>query len=156
MIFKKSHQSGYKGNKSQHNKSHLWQTHRQHNTQQWKAKSHPSLTSVIRQACPVSPLLFNIVLEVLPTAVRREKDTKCTQITKVKVKVKSLSHVRLFTIPWTVTYQAPQSMGFTRQEYWSGLLFPSPGDLPNPGTEPRSPALQTDALPSEPLGKPPD
>ena len=47
-----------------------------------------------------------------------------------------------------------RSMGFTRQEYWSGMPFPSPGDLPNPGIEPRSPALQTDALLSEPLGKP--
>ena len=46
--------------------------------------------------------------------------------------------------------QAPWSMGFSRQEYWSGLPFPSPGDLPNPGIEPGSPALQTDALPSEP------
>ena len=54
----------------------------------------------------------------------------------------------------TVTYQAPRSMGFSRQEYWSELPFPSPGDLPNPGIEPGSPALQTDALPSEPLGKP--
>ena len=51
-------------------------------------------------------------------------------------------------------HQALPSMGFSRQEYWSGLPFPSPGDLPNPGIEPRSPALQTDALPSEPLGKP--
>ena len=49
-----------------------------------------------------------------------------------------------------VAYQAPRSMGFSRQEYWSGLPFPSPGDLPNPGIEPRSPALQTDALPSDP------
>ena len=72
----------------------------------------------------------------------------------VKVKVKSLSHVRLFATPWVVTYQAPWSMGFSRQEYWSGLPFPSPGDLPNPGIEPGSPALQTDALPSKPLGKP--
>ena len=66
--------------------------------------------------------------------------------------VKLLSHVRLFATPWTVTYQAPLSMGFYRQEYWSGLPFPSPGDLPNPGMEPRSPALQADALPSEPFG----
>ena len=54
-----------------------------------------------------------------------------------------------------VAYQAPWSMGFSRQEYWSGLPFPSSGDLPNPGIKPGSPALQTDALPSEPLGKPP-
>ena len=66
------------------------------------------------------------------------------------MKAKSLSRVRLFSTPWTVAYQAPWSMGFSRQEYWSGLPFPSPGDLPNPGIEPGSPALQTDALPSEP------
>ena len=58
-----------------------------------------------------------------------------------KVKVKSLSCVRLFATPWTVAYQASLSMGFSRQEYWSELPFPSPGDLPDPGTEPRSPAL---------------
>ena len=67
---------------------------------------------------------------------------------------KSLSHVRLFATPWTVAYQAPPSVGFFRQEYWSGLPFPSPGDLPNPGIEPRSPALQADALLYEPSGKP--
>ena len=59
----------------------------------------------------------------------------------VRVKVKSLSRVRLFATPWTVAYQAPPSMGFFRQEYWSGLPFPSPGDLPNPGIEPMSPAV---------------
>ena len=73
---------------------------------------------------------------------------------KVKVKVKSLSRVRLFATPWTVAHQAPPSMGFSRQEYWSGLPFPSPGDLPDPGIEPRSPTLQADALTSEPPGKP--
>ena len=51
--------------------------------------------------------------------------------------------------PWTVTRQAPLSMGFSRQEYWSGLLFPSPGNLPDPGIEPGSPALQVDFLPTE-------
>ena len=51
---------------------------------------------------------------------------------------------------WTVAFQAPLSMGFSRQEYWSGLPFPSPGDLPNPGIKPRSPALRADALTSEP------
>ena len=71
----------------------------------------------------------------------------------MKVKVKSLSHVRLFATPWTVAHQAPPPVGFSRQEYWSGLPFPSPGDLPNPGIEPRSPALQADTLPSEPPGK---
>ena len=71
----------------------------------------------------------------------------------MKVKVKSLSRVRLFSTPWTIAYQAPQSMKFSRQEYWSGLPFPSPGDLPKPGIKPGSPSLQADALPSEPPGK---
>ena len=60
--------------------------------------------------------------------------------------VKSLSRVRLFSTPWTVAHQAPPSMGFSRQQYWNGLPFHSPGDLPNPGIEPRSPALQADTL----------
>ena len=72
----------------------------------------------------------------------------------MKVKVKSPSHVQLFATPWTVAYQASPSMGFSRQEYWSGLPFPSPGDLPDPGIEPRCPALEADALTSEPPGKP--
>ena len=55
--------------------------------------------------------------------------------------MKLLSHVRLFATPRTVAYHVPPSMGFTRQEYWSGLPFPSPGDLPNPGIEPGSPTL---------------
>ena len=67
----------------------------------------------------------------------------------IKVKVKSLSRVQLFATPWTVACQAPPSIGFSRQECWSGLPFPSPGDLPDPGIEPGSPALQADTLPSE-------
>ena len=69
-------------------------------------------------------------------------------------KVKSLSHVRLFATPWTVAHKAPPSMGFSKQEYWSVLPFPSPGDLPDPGIEPRSPTMQADTLTSEPSGKP--
>ena len=65
-----------------------------------------------------------------------------------------LSRVRLFATPWTVAHQVPLSMGFPRQEYWSGLPFPSPGNFPDPEIEPRSPALQADALPSEPWGSP--
>ena len=68
-------------------------------------------------------------------------------------KVKSLSRVRLFATPWTVAYQAPLSMGFFRQECWSGLPFPSPGNLPDPGIEPGFPILQADTLLSEPPGK---
>ena len=72
----------------------------------------------------------------------------------MKVKVKSLSRVRLFVTLWTVAYQALPSMGFSRQEYWSGLPFPSPEDLPDPRIEPGSPALQADTLTSERPGKP--
>ena len=71
-----------------------------------------------------------------------EKLTIHMQNNKVELlKVKSLSRVRLVEIPWTAVYQAPLSMVFSRQEYWSGLLFPSPGDLPDPGIESGSPAL---------------
>ena len=73
---------------------------------------------------------------------------------EVKVKVKLLSCVGLFATLWTVAYQAPPSMGFSRQEYWSGLPFPPPVDLPDPGIEPGSPTLQADSLPSELPGKP--
>ena len=69
-------------------------------------------------------------------------------------RVKSLSPVRLFETPWIVAYQTPPSMGFSRQEYWSGFPFSSPWDLPNPGMEPRSSTLREDALTSEPQGKP--
>ena len=67
--------------------------------------------------------------------------------------MKSLSRVRLIAAPWMVAYQAPLFMGFSRPQYWGGLPFHSPVDLPNPGIEPGSPALQTDALQSKPPGK---
>ena len=66
-----------------------------------------------------------------------------------KWKCYSLSRVQLFVTPWTVARQAPLSMGFSRQEYWRGLPFLSPGDPPDPGIEPGSPALQADSLPTE-------
>ena len=78
----------------------------------------------------------------------------CSMVSYARMKVKSLSHVQPFETPWTVAYQAPLSMGFSRQEYWSGLPFPSPGDLPNSGIEPKSPTLEADTLTSEPPGKP--
>ena len=68
-----------------------------------------------------------------------------------------LQWFRLFVTPWTAARQAPLSMGFSRQEYWSGLPFPAPGDLPHPGTElvsPESPALQVDSLPPSDWGSP--
>ena len=73
---------------------------------------------------------------------------------KFVVVVQSLSCVQLFAIPWSVARQAPLFMGFSRQEYWSALLFSSPGDLTNPGIKPWSPALQADSLPTELRGKP--
>ena len=80
---------------------------------------------------------------------------QCPEMDMLAVfKVKSLSRVQLFVTPWTVAHQAPLSMGLSRQEYWSGLPFPSPGDLPEPGIKPWSPALQADSLLSESPGKP--
>ena len=87
----------------------------------------------VRQGCTLSPCLFNF----------------CAEWSEVKL----LSRVRLFATLWTVAYQTPPFTEFSRQEYWSGLPFPSPADLPEPGIEPRSPALQADALPSEPPGE---
>ena len=70
------------------------------------------------------------------------------------VSVQWLSPVRLFATPWTAAHQAPLSKGFPRQEYWGGLPFPSPGDLPDPGIELASPALAGRFLTTEPPGKP--
>ena len=75
--------------------------------------------------------------------------------TEKKVKVKVTQVCLTLTTLWTVALQAPLSMEFSRWEYWSGLPFPSPADLSDPGIEPGSPALQADYLPSEPPGKPP-
>ena len=72
----------------------------------------------------------------------------------MKVKVSVAQSRPTLATPWTVARLAPLSMGFSRQEYWSGLPFPSPGDLPDPGMKSRSPALQADSLPSELQGKP--
>ena len=77
----------------------------------------------------------------------------CICIRKRKVEI-SRTVVSYSAIPWTVACQAPLSMKFSRQEYWSGLPFSSPGDLPDPGIKPRSPVLQVDSLPTKPLGKP--
>ena len=78
-----------------------------------------------------------------------ESDNKDRIDNERKKKVKSLSRVRLFATQWTVAHQAPLSMGLSRQEYWSGLPYPPPGDLPDPGinpTSPESPTLQADSL----------
>ena len=82
------------------------------------------------------------------------EDTPMNILRVWKGKCQSLSHVQLFVAPWSVAHQAPMSVEFSRQEYWSGLPFPSPGDLLNPGIEPGSPALQADSLPFEPPESP--
>ena len=98
------------------------------------------------------------MLKVVPSVnkkfVLKKNSTKFSNVFLIYLLfvVQSLSCVRLFTISGTAACQAPLSVGFPRQEYWSGLPFPSPGDLPHPGTKPRSPTLQADSLPSEPPG----
>ena len=75
------------------------------------------------------------------SGVSAQREPGLLRLALMTPKVKSLSRVRLFATPWSAAYHAPPSMGFSRQEYWSGLPFPSPGDLPDPGVEPGSPAL---------------
>jgi len=104
---------------------------------------HPTISS--------SVVPFSSCLQSFPTS----GSFQMSQLFASGVCVKSLSRVWLSAIPWTVARQAPLSMEFSRQEYWSGLPFPFPGDLPNPDIKPRSPTLQADALSSEPPGKPP-
>ena len=80
--------------------------------------------------------------------------TRTSEKLKSSERVKLLSHVWLFATPWTIALQTPLFMEFSKQEYWSGVPFPSTGDIPDPGIEPESPALQADSLPSEPPGTP--
>ena len=86
--------------------------------------------------CPVSPKVALLYIKM------RALEPKYSSSSVVKV---SQSCLTLAT-PWTVAHQAPLSMGFSRQEYWTGLPFLSPGDLPDPGIEPMSPALQADSF----------
>ena len=83
----------------------------------------------------------------------RKKTDACLKLYFYKIS-QLLSHVQLFATPWTVAHQASPPMGFSRQEFWRGLPLLSPGDFPDPGIEPGSPALQVDSLPSEAPGKP--
>ena len=87
-------------------------------------------------------------LDTTDATQQQQQQTYCVYVCE------SFSHVRLFVIPQTIARQTPLSMEFSRQEYWSGSSFPSPGNLPNKGIESWSPALQADALPSELLGQP--
>ena len=98
-------------------------------------------------------IVHRLITDKTKSGYKNIRESLNKNLDKVKVTVKSLSRVRLYVTPWTVAYQAPLSMGFSRQEYWSGLPFSSPRDLPNPGIKPGFPALEADALPSEPPGK---
>ena len=94
--------------------------------------------------------IYMLVCNIYPST--REQTVSCTDsVTSGSLVTKSCP---ILAITWTVACQAPLSMRFSRQEYWSGLPFPSPGDLPNPGIKPRSPALQADSFPTELQGKP--
>ena len=106
----------------------------------------------LTQTC--SPMLKPLTPQFLPLGSSQSGGENKLPSRRQESEVKSLSRVRLFATLWTVALQAPLSMGFSRQEYWSGLPFPSPGDLPDPEIEPRSPALRADALTSESPGKP--
>ena len=103
--------------------------------------------SVVYKNYPIAGIYKEDTTAILP----RVPEFK---ICKWELSFKSLSHVWLFATPLTVAHQSPLSMGFSRQEDWSGLPFPSPEDLPNPGIEPGSPALQANSLPTELQGKP--
>ena len=89
----------------------------------------------------ISASLITMQINCLKIDILALTITKAFLVITVVSEVKSLSRVRLFVTPWTVAYQAPPSLGFSRQEYWSGLPFVSPGDLPDPGIESSSPAL---------------
>ena len=100
--------------------------------------------------------LLHLTEDVAGQRLKGEMETQGPEVIDIDMTLtlESLSHVQLFVTPWTVAYQVPPSMEFSRQEYWSGLPLPSPGNLPNPGIEPGYPAVQADALLSEPRGKP--
>ena len=122
----------------------------------------PTLCNPMGCTLPDSSIHGNFqarILEWVGTSFSRgsSRPRDRTQVSRIATRLFTIwkwkwSRVRLFATPWTVAYQTALSVGFSRQEYWSGLPFPPPVDLPNPGIEPGSPALQTDALPSEPPG----
>ena len=119
----------------------LWQM--EHQSKDWKKKSaHAEKKRMILRKHSIPS---NAVILPERKGGKKRKKEGAKLYLGIRSEVKSLSRVRLFATLWTVVYQATLSMEFSRQEYWSGLPFPSPGDLLNPGIEPRSPALQADA-----------
>ena len=116
---------------------------------------HTSTSTTLAQTTITSYLDYhNSILSACPNSALHV----FTQVSKVRavvcIRAQSLNGVCLFAILWTVACQDPLSMGFSRKEYWSGLPFPSPGALPDPGIEPMSPALQADSLPLSQWGSP--
>ena len=107
----------------------------------------------------------SVLLQIAQTSAHSSAVSRCNCVCKgvrgcssLLLLLLLLSHfscVRIRVSPWTAACKAPLSIGFSRQEFWSGLPLPFPGDLPNPGFKPRSPTLQPDSLPAEPQGKPP-
>ena len=120
----------------------LWQM--EHQSKDWKKKSaHAEKKRMILRKHSIPS---NAVILPERKGGKKRKKEGAKHDLGIRSEVKSLSRVRLFATLWTVVYQATLSMEFSRQEYWSGLPFPSPGDLLNPGIEPGSPVLQADSL----------
>ena len=122
----------------------------------WRQVDDTGPPSVLEWSIPGTDMLDICILDVdvlflhsdlLPSSLLKES------LVCACVRTEAISPVWLSVTPWTVDRHAPLSIGFSRQEYWSGLPCPPPGDLPNSGIKPRSPAFQADSLPSEPPGK---
>ena len=118
----------------------------------WQVVTRPVVPVLLGSWCPWLENGESLAWEAAAKQCLHPK--ACPLLLSGEREVRSLSCVRLFAIPWTVAHQTPPSMGFSRQEYWSGLPFPSPRNLPDPGIEPGFPALQADALLAEPPGSP--
>ena len=119
----------------------------------------PITLHLITSTCPKTPLFYELlsvscVLALEPWLQFALLTRAYPSVLFACMRVCILSCVPLFGTPWTVAHQAPLFMGFTRQEYWSGVPFPPPGDLPSPGTELASSALADRFFTTEPLGKP--
>ena len=129
-----------------------------------KVRSQRSTLSILRfqpicRLCDYGHLTisFFLLIQALMSGKQlkdRTQDVSCSPKEQLVVVVLVATLCPTLVTPQTVACQAPLSVGFSRQEYWSGLPFPSPGDLPDPGIKPRSPALQADSLPTELRGKP--
>ena len=124
-----------------------------------RSKQQKSFPKIIKAAHTVTFMKKRtfVWLDSTEMSVGKAPGTEFLAYCSLDTVLSHFSHVQLFVTPWTIAHQAPLSMGFSRQEYWSGSPFPPPGGLPNPGIEPASlmsPALQTGSLPLAPPWKP--